>query len=361
MKPTSRAWLSAIVATPLLAMQIPAFAQSTEDRAAARATAQMGLQAMEEKRWADAVDLFTRAESLAHAPTILLYLARSDAQIGKLVEAQEAYMQVAHETLPPNASQPFVQAQADAQKELEALRPRIPVLTITVANAPPSLAVTMDSKAVRSAILGLPFPVNPGEHTLRATADGMTSSETKVSLKEGGHESAKLELVPLPPSSKVAAGNTASPSAGESSSSRFRPGSGGAGDLPSPAAEGSPKTGLGSMQIAGIATGAAGVVGIALGAVFGAQAFSAKSQQLSDCGGPGACPNQAGANSEHKDAGNDATISTVAFVAGGLLAAGGATLFFVGRPSQERRGGVSLSVTPVLAPGVGFGSLRGEF
>src|SRR5262249_27849712 len=44
-----------------------ASAQSDENRAAARAAATEGARAMSEKRYADAVDLFTRAEALVHA------------------------------------------------------------------------------------------------------------------------------------------------------------------------------------------------------------------------------------------------------------------------------------------------------
>jgi hypothetical protein len=315
-------------------------AQNSEDKAAARATAQAGLQAMDEKRWSDAVDLLSRAESLMHAPTILLNLARSYAQLGKLVQAQEAYNQVAHETLAANASQPFVRAQADAQSELAALQPRVPMLTIKIASSP-SLAVTMDGEQVRSAILGLPMPVNPGDHTLRATADGMAPGETKVSLKEGERQSASLTLVPLPPSAAGATpASAATPAAPEGS----------------PA----PKAGLSTMQIAGIGAGAVGVVGLALGGVFGAMAFSAKSQQQSDCAGPGNCTNRAGALSEHDSVNSDATLSTVAFVAGGVLVAGGVTLFFMGRSTEEKKP-VALTVVPGFGPGAAFASLRGEF
>jgi len=43
-----------------------AAAQTDEERAGARAAAQEGASAFREKRWADSIDLFTRAESLVH-------------------------------------------------------------------------------------------------------------------------------------------------------------------------------------------------------------------------------------------------------------------------------------------------------
>src|SRR5262245_55707147 len=52
----------------VLLVAFGAQAQSDEERAGARAAAQEGASAFREKRWSDAIDLFTRAESLVHSP-----------------------------------------------------------------------------------------------------------------------------------------------------------------------------------------------------------------------------------------------------------------------------------------------------
>ncbi|MGH7440089.1 MAG: hypothetical protein ACRENE_30735, partial [Polyangiaceae bacterium] len=109
-----------------------AYAQSDDDRAAARVAAGAGLKAFQEGRYQEAVDLCTRAESLMHATTHLLLIARSQAKLGHLVEAQEAYIRIKRDQLPANAPHAFVEAQAAAADEQAALAPRVPTLKITL-------------------------------------------------------------------------------------------------------------------------------------------------------------------------------------------------------------------------------------
>src|SRR5512146_2478764 len=80
---------AAAVALACLAHAGDGACQANEERVGARAAAVEGAKAFSEKRWADAIDFFKRAESLVHAPPHLLYMARAQAQIGQLVEARE--------------------------------------------------------------------------------------------------------------------------------------------------------------------------------------------------------------------------------------------------------------------------------
>src|ERR1700709_1363758 len=74
-----------VVSLGMVLAQPSAWAQTDDDRAGARVAATEGVKAINEKRWADAADLFTRAESLVHSPVHLLYLARAQEKLGKLV------------------------------------------------------------------------------------------------------------------------------------------------------------------------------------------------------------------------------------------------------------------------------------
>src|SRR5262245_168260 len=89
-----------------------AAAQTDEQRAAARAVATEGAAAFNQGRFKDAVDLFTRAEALVHAPPHLLFLARAHAKLGQFVKAREAYMKILKEQLTANAPPAFRNAQA---------------------------------------------------------------------------------------------------------------------------------------------------------------------------------------------------------------------------------------------------------
>ncbi len=106
----------------------------------------------------------------------------------------------------------------------------------------------------------------------------------------------------------------------------------------------SPDRGSSPLRTVGIVVGVVGVAGIAVGSVFGALALSTKG---SDCPN-GVC--QTG--SDRTAAETQATVSTVAFIAGGLLLAGGVTMFFVA-PRKSEQPAASLFLKPLLGPRAG--------
>jgi hypothetical protein len=102
---------------------------------------------------------------------------------------------------------------------------------------------------------------------------------------------------------------------------------------------------------------AVGAVGLGLGAVFGVLAKSKLDQSNSGpCDGTDHCT-QAGL-SDRQTAETDATVSTVAFIAGGVLAAGGIALYLTGRPVSA---GTGVVVAPAPMVGGGGALLVGTF
>jgi hypothetical protein len=118
---------------------------------------------------------------------------------------------------------------------------------------------------------------------------------------------------------------------------------------------------MGTQKILGLTAGGVGVAGLVVGGVFGALTASAISKQKSDCASAANCPNYSQAASDHSTWSTDGTVSTVAFVAGGLLVAGGATLFFTAGDGPVRSSGTGLVVAPSLGPGAAGMLIRGEF
>src|SRR6188768_2893736 len=127
----STAWLCAALC--LLSVR-PAFAASDEEKAGARAAATQGQAAYEKKHWAEALDLFTRAESLVHSPVHLLYKARALVQLGQLVKARETYLSLTREES-TSSSPAVLKAREDAAKEVAQLEPRLANLTVKVDGA----------------------------------------------------------------------------------------------------------------------------------------------------------------------------------------------------------------------------------
>jgi tetratricopeptide (TPR) repeat protein len=182
------------------------FAQTPEERAGARSAARSGLQAFEGGKYADALDLFTRAENLVHAPTHLLYIARANLKLGRLVRAQEAYQQLIREKLAANAPQPFRDAQQSAEQELAAFEARIPMITVKVTGITDTsqLQVTMDGKTIPSALVGIPYPTDPGTHKFAAIAPGYSASPIDRTIAESARDQIELKLKVDPNAAPVA-------------------------------------------------------------------------------------------------------------------------------------------------------------
>ncbi|MFT3767791.1 MAG: hypothetical protein QM820_20235 [Minicystis sp.] len=188
-----RRFLAAICLASALA-PAAAFAQvSDADKATARDLTIEGYAALDKKDFTTAADRFKRADSLFHAPTISLGLARAYVGLGKLLAAQEAYSRLAHETVPANAPAAFTNAVADAQRELAALQPRVPGVIINV-KGPAEPKVTLDGGDVPNAALGVKRPVDPGKHVVKVMAPGFTAAEASFTAAEGKVETVTVEL-----------------------------------------------------------------------------------------------------------------------------------------------------------------------
>jgi hypothetical protein len=159
--------------------------------------AEQGGAAFDEGRWQDAVDLFTRAQSLVEAPPHLLYIARAHEKQGHLVQAMEAYIKTTRAQLPSGAPQVFVKAKADAERELQALMPRIPQVTITVTGEhTEDIVVKVDGEVLPTALVGVKRPANPGKHTYSAEGAALEAAPVTLAVNEGGEALVELVLKP---------------------------------------------------------------------------------------------------------------------------------------------------------------------
>ena len=352
---------SAALGAALLGLSGPALAQSDEQRAGARTLATEGAQAFNEGRFKDAVDLFTKAESLVHAPPHLLFLARAHSKLGQFVKAREAYLKIAKEQLAPNAPQAFRDAQAAAEDERKLVEPHIGRLTIKVegADAAKDLSVAVDGQPVSTVLLGVPQPMDPGDHTVTATATGFKAVPASVSLKDAGVGSVTVKMevdnsVPPPGTAPTpAAADIAGPVVAATPSG-------------APASDSGASGGGNGLRIGSYVGFGVGAVGIVLGTVFVLKSSSkrADGDKAADalqakCGN--ACddttPEAQNVHTLYSDARSAKTLGIVGYVVGGLGAAAGVTLFVLSNKHQEPTG------SAFVAPYVGLGALgvRGAF
>lgn len=189
--------VSAALALGITVRETPAFAQpvSDMDRAAARDLFRKGIELQNAGRFAEALDLFSRADSVVNAPTNMLHIAECHAALGHLVEALETYRALQRYPLPANPPGAFVQAVERGREEMKGVEPRVPELKVDVAPAHvPTLSVTIDDRPLNTALVGVSRPINPGVHKVVASAPGYTRAEQTIDIKEKERKAIALNL-----------------------------------------------------------------------------------------------------------------------------------------------------------------------
>jgi hypothetical protein len=194
----------------VLLMATPARAESEADRATARALALEGHAALQKKDYATAADRFGRADSLVHAPTLVVDWARALQGLGRFVEAHEKYELVLREGVDSSSPKSWTRALEEAKKELDALKPRLAWITVTL-KEPSEAVVKIDGLLVPPAAVGVKRAADPGFPKVSVTADGYEPFEQTVTVGPGEEKALEVSLKkrpeveagPAPPSNDV--------------------------------------------------------------------------------------------------------------------------------------------------------------
>jgi len=178
--------LALSIAVPLAIAERPARAQvSDADRNAARDLYNEGWSLQQSGRYADALERYQRSLAVFPAPTTAFRIAQCKAALGKLVEAAEEFRAIVNAPLPAGSPPAFATAKSDANVELGKLEPRIPKIQINVQPAGlQGLVVQVDNVSMPTALVGVPRPIDPGSHTITASAPGYAQSQAQVDVRE---------------------------------------------------------------------------------------------------------------------------------------------------------------------------------
>lgn len=161
--------------------------------------AEEGLSLFDQKDYAGALERFDKADALISVPTVDLFAARCLAQLGRLLDASERYLEVANVELTDDAPPAFKSAKVDAKTERDALLPRLAALAVTIEGGPEGAAVSIDGKEVDAGGLAEPRPLDPGSHRVEGKRAGAAVTE-EVTLAEGEKKTVTLKLPkPKPP------------------------------------------------------------------------------------------------------------------------------------------------------------------
>ena len=311
--------LAAVLAVPSAAEAAPTAAE----RETARRLMDEGKARLKANEVARAIEAFQKAHDIMHVPTTGIALARAHLAAGHLVEARDAALEVGRIPHDPGDPAVFDTARKHA-KELDAqLKPRIPTVRIKNKGGTPS-RVAVDDIDIPTSIIGEPVAVNPGKRIVSAkSADG---AEAKGAIELAERDAKEIELT-LRPAAEAAnsgagTGKPTSSTAGAGAGPRKVTGFGNDGDAG--------PTGERTALAEGMMYGGFGlaVVGIGVGAVTGALTLSKASEVEPQCANDVCAPSARG---DLDSANTLATVSTIAFIAGGAFAVAGVVGFFLPR------------------------------
>ncbi|HEY6463680.1 MAG TPA: hypothetical protein VIY73_26105 [Polyangiaceae bacterium] len=332
--------LAAGVLAASLAVPCAARAQSSpQDQAVAQSLYDEAKKLMAAGKWSDACPKLEESQRLDPAPVTEFYLADCYERAGRTASAWTTFLDLAAKEHATGGAK-SAEREKVARDRAKALEPKLSQLAVDVPAAArvPGLVVKRDGEAVRDGQWGAPVAVDPGKHTVEASAPGKKAwSATQDVQGAGTTTTVHVEALPDAP---VEAPPAAVAATAPATSLPSTPPA----DMPS---------GPSPLRTVGLVVGGVGVAGLAVGTVFGVIALSKNSAANSgNCGGSlgGAndC-NQTGVN-DRSSAVTAGNVSTVALIAGGVLAAGGATLFLVAPSSHVQVGATAGGVL-----------LRGDF
>jgi hypothetical protein len=168
------------------------------DKAAAEALFDRGLQLLRDGKVAEACQALEESEAVEPGIGTMLYLADCYERLGRTASAWALFRESASRAEAAGQNE----RAAAGKKRAEELEPKLARLTLEAESAPSdaALSLTRDGTSVPTQVLGVPLPVDPGEHVLVASAPGYaTYSVTLRVAPEGAVRFSLPALVKLPP------------------------------------------------------------------------------------------------------------------------------------------------------------------
>jgi len=285
-------------------------------QAAADALFDSARAAMDRGDLATACEQFRASDRLDAAAGTELNLADCEEKRGRLATAWELYRTAAEKLTERD------ERLALANARIQALTPRLPRLTVLLAaGAPASCVVRSGSTELSAAALGVPLPMDPGDHELVVAAPGYQPRSIMVRLAEGETRSVTVSPGAATPSAPAAPDHASAPA-------------------PAP-----PRSGPVSHRRAlGLGLAGLGVAGFGVGAVAGLMAVGKKSTVDEQCGPDKSC-SAAGVSAAR--AGHTLqVVSNVGWLLGATALGAGAYFLLSGGESAKPSTTVSLVTSP---------------
>jgi serine/threonine-protein kinase len=298
-----------------LAIATPARAQSAaEDRAAADALYEEAGNLMKAGRFVEACPKLEASQKLDPGIGTTLRLGYCYEHAGRTASAWSAYNDA--EGMARKAGDKRADEAGKRAKQVEPLLSRL-VLDVAPENRSGGTEIRRDGRAIDPAAWTSAIPVDPGTHTIEASGAGRLPWKTTITIDaKAGTQTVQvpaLAIAPEAPRTEAAA--------------PF----------------------WGPLRIAGVAVGSVGLIGVVVGAVFGARTMAKASESNAHCSGSPALCDPTGL-SLRSDAKALAKVADVGLIVGGAAAAAGVVVFLTAPAAKPAAAGrVRFEFVPVPA------------
>jgi hypothetical protein len=307
---------SAVLLVPVLG-----WAQGS-DPVAARAQLREGYTLKQQGKCKDAVPHLQESVRLDRQPKSLINLGECEQKLGQLAAAQSHFLE----------ARDLARSGGDATlrniagKKLEEVEKKMPKLGIELGkDAPAGTVVLRDGVEVGAVSLRIELPIDVGRHVVVARGGGF-ERQYEVTLAEG--ESKQIEVTPIGGKALAGAAKSVEKTADQPNTAPTPPGDtkptssfrveGPQGDRVDEGEGGATQRTIGYVAIG------AGVIGLGVGAFFGAT-FLRRQNDLEDCNTTLTC-DDATWNDTRQRAVNARTYTAIGLAGGGVLAATGLIL-----------------------------------
>jgi hypothetical protein len=352
---TSAGW--ALRAALVLAVLVPTQARAQErDPAGAQALFDQARELSKAGRYSEACPKFLESNRLDPGIGTQFRLAECYEQSGKIATAWATYLDVA--SVARSSSQP--DREKAATKHATQLEPRLPKLVIDVPDASrvTGLEIHRDGILMGAVQWGAPVPVDPGAHEITVSAPGRRTLQKTVQLEESKPLTFSVPALEVDDTAAEAAPATVNeePAPTPPAKPASKP------EEPEQPEERPAKT-TSEVDALPVVLGAAGVVGLAVGAVFALKAQSTNKQskehcnsdQVNDCDSTGV--------GLRNNALTDGNVGTIGAISGGALLVAAAIVWRVEATSKKTTASSShgLRASAAIMPGSAAFYLQGGF
>ena len=190
---------SILAASVVVVAASQAFAEPTpSERETARTLMAEGRELRTKGDHQGALVRFRKAHEIMKIPTTALELGKTLNQLGKLLEAREAFLFAARHPVAAGEPVQFGPAREEAAKLAESIAPQIPAVKVTVVGGGSDLRLSIDGVDVGQKALDVSWKLDPGHHVIVATGGGKTQKAEIDLAADGTTKDLSIDLSSAP-------------------------------------------------------------------------------------------------------------------------------------------------------------------